>query len=52
MEPHLKKCFDAIHKLEFGTKEGADGNVEPTNEILAMFSPEKECVQLTKVSKT
>ena len=45
----MKKCFDAIHRLEFGTKENAEGQIEMSNEILAMLSPEKEYVPLTKV---
>jgi len=42
VQPHMRKCFDAIQKLEFG----ADGKT--ANDILAMISPEGEKVSLGK----
>ncbi|XP_074661680.1 dynein axonemal heavy chain 6-like [Tubulanus polymorphus] len=71
VQPHLRKCFDAIASLEFGiqaptSSEGkatpdvaaaaaaaaAGGDATPeiqyTNDILAMISPEKEKVSLGK----
>lgn len=51
MQRHLQKCFDAIYRLEFATKEG-DSNAEPetvlTTDIVAMISPEGERVPLGK----
>lgn len=58
MQAHLRKCFDAIAKLEFGTKvvvetDEATGRkiketVLLTTDILAMISPEGERVGLGK----
>jgi len=41
VQPHLRKCFDALVQLEFGKEPGSI-------DILAMISPEKERVELTK----
>ncbi|XP_017780151.1 PREDICTED: dynein heavy chain 6, axonemal [Nicrophorus vespilloides] len=57
VQPHLRKCFDAISRLEFGTKnvtEGEDGELVETatpvltTDIVAMISPEGERVVLSK----
>ena len=51
VQPHLRKCFDAIAKLEFGVAEGSgeDGRpIEYTTDILSMVSPEAEKVTLGK----
>lgn len=57
VQPHLRKCFDAISKLEFGVKtatEGEDGEIVEsatpilTTDIVAMISPEGERVALGK----
>ncbi|XP_072373357.1 dynein axonemal heavy chain 6 [Scyliorhinus torazame] len=55
VQPHLRKCFDAIARLEFAlasqteekTTEGEPEKVY-TNDILAMLSPEGEKVSLGK----
>ncbi|KAM4706665.1 dynein axonemal heavy chain 6 [Discoglossus pictus] len=48
VQPHLRKCFDSISKLEFGVAT-AEGEQEVfTNDILAMLSPEGERVGLGK----
>jgi len=51
VQPHLRKCFDAINKLEFasfapGSVEEQSGQI--SNEIIAMISPEGEKVSLGK----
>ena len=46
VQPHMRKCFDAIQKLEFGTEKGDPTKF--TTDILAMLSPEGESVSLGK----
>ena len=51
VQPHLRKCFDAIAKLDFGIAEGSGEDGEPvqyTTDILSMVSPEAEKVSLGK----
>lgn len=44
----MRKCFDAIYRLEFGQKEGGDGKMVATNDIIAFLSPEGEKLQFGK----
>ncbi|KTF76182.1 hypothetical protein cypCar_00045330 [Cyprinus carpio] len=52
VQPHLRKCFDAISQLEFGLLTPGEGEtgekIQYTNDILAMVSPEGEKVALGK----
>lgn len=49
VQPHLRKCFDSIIKLEFALMMPAEGEQEKvfTNDILAMLSPEGERVSIS-----
>lgn len=50
VQPHLRKCFDAISRLEFAlqTPDGVDEAEKLySNDILAMISPEGEKVENT-----
>ncbi|KAI8734806.1 dynein heavy chain 6, axonemal, partial [Biomphalaria glabrata] len=50
VQPHLCKCFDAIHRLEFAVVEGLppEEEIQFTNDILSMISPEGEKIGLGK----
>ena len=48
VQPHLRKCFDAITRLEFGVV-GGKNEQQLTTDISAMLSPEGERVPLGKV---
>jgi dynein heavy chain, axonemal len=49
VQPHLRKCFDAVAKIEFVTKEGdKKGERVMTNDILCMISPEGEKIQFAR----
>ena len=51
VQPHMRKCFDAIQSLDFGVAPGAnpsDEGTKYTNDILAMISPERERVAFGK----
>ncbi|ODM98966.1 Dynein heavy chain 6, axonemal [Orchesella cincta] len=47
VQPHMRKCFDAIQRLDFGGPPAAIAL-----DVLAMFSPEDERVALPKGLKT
>lgn len=42
VQPHLRKCFDAISKIEFGTIKNSDNQDVMTTDITAFISPEGE----------
>ncbi|XP_055549943.1 dynein axonemal heavy chain 6 [Wyeomyia smithii] len=42
VQPHLRKCFDAIAAIEFCKKKTETGETVMTNDIIAMISPEGE----------
>lgn len=47
VQPHLRKCFDSISKLEFAYMAPAEGEEKVlTNDIPAMLSPEGERVSI------
>jgi dynein heavy chain len=48
VQPHMRKCFDMIQKLEFGEVKTDDGEVKHTNDIYAMIDPKGERVGLGK----
>ncbi|MCJ8749245.1 hypothetical protein PDJAM_G00174240 [Pangasius djambal] len=50
VQPHLRKCFDAISRLEFAlqTADVSEADKLYSNDILAMISPEGEKVSLGK----
>ncbi|XP_066516038.1 dynein axonemal heavy chain 6 isoform X2 [Hoplias malabaricus] len=53
VQPHLRKCFDAISRLDFAllppsSSMEAEGEKHYSNDILSMISPEGEKVMLGK----
>ncbi len=54
VQPHLRKCFEGINRLEFANKGGDDmeNTVTMAPEIRAMLSPEGERVDVMKVKAT
>ncbi|XP_036364895.1 dynein heavy chain 6, axonemal-like [Octopus sinensis] len=56
VQPHMKKCFDAINLLDFGEKdkdlEDIQAHAETMKTIYAMISPEGEIVSLGRDLKT
>lgn len=46
VQPHLRKCFDAIAQLRFKVIRNEDGEEVKTNEITHMVSPEGELIPL------
>lgn len=49
VQPHLRKCFDAVARIEFGMRDGEKkGEKVLTNEILKMVSPEGEKVEFNR----
>lgn len=50
VQPHLRKCFDAISRLEFALQTPdviGEADNPFNNDILAMISPEGEKVKIT-----
>lgn len=54
VQPHLRKCFEGINRLDFASKGGEDMEMTVTMapEIRGMLSPEGERVDLLKVKAT
>lgn len=48
VQPHMRKCFDMIQKLQFGEVTTAEGETKYTNDIYAMIDPVGETVTLGK----
>lgn len=44
VQPHLRKCFDAITRIEFGSVKKQDGTEVMTTDITSMISPEGEVI--------
>lgn len=53
VQPHLSKCFDGIHSLEFGAGSPGEGQgpLGASNDILAMLSAEGERVVFGRTLK-
>lgn len=54
VQPHLRKCFEGINRLEFLNRDGDDLEMTVTiaPEIRAMLSPEGERVEVARVKAT
>lgn len=46
VQPHLRKCFDAVAQLKFKVVRNEEGEEVKTNDITAMISPEGEIITL------
>jgi dynein heavy chain len=49
VQPYLRKCFEGISKIEFGSKRDQNQQIVLTNDIVAMFSAEGERVAFARV---